>query len=122
MLEDFEWALDFPRMVPVVIVVRRNCHDDVGCFGGLEKAAKVCDYVVLGHTLSHDRPGKALRAHEIDLRVDHDQGRTRSVQLHVALFKGRIWWIGIGIIGGRLRSSAADSSERGRRRDPGDGT
>src|ERR1700733_16228682 len=83
-LKDLKRTLDLPGVVPRVIIVRRDRDDDSGCFGRLKQAPEIRNDVVLRDTFTYDRPRFAFRTHEIDLRVNNNQGRSRDVQLHIA--------------------------------------
>ena|SRR5215813_11871003 len=78
-LEDLKWTLYFPNMIPVVVIMRRDSDDHSSRLRSLEQAPEIGNDVVLGHTLSDNWPCLTVRAHEVDLRIDDNQGRPGGV-------------------------------------------
>src|SRR5262245_42725739 len=46
--------------------------------------------MLLGDTLADDWPTSALRAHEINLRIDHDERGTLEIESHVRVHQDRL--------------------------------
>src|SRR3712207_8714917 len=90
MLKDLEWTLDFPVVIPGIVMMGRDRDNHSGCLRSFEQAAEIGNDIVLGDALAHDWPCLALRAHEIDLWINNDQGCPGCVQLHAPFRESRV--------------------------------